>query len=104
LERAQGAHPSPGLHERHYSPRTPLILGFAPAQGRGVRLSHDPLAQPEVAMPASPFEYAAALYATLHRLDGAGWDWIAIDPVPAGPAWDGIRDRLRRAAAAPAEP
>jgi L-threonylcarbamoyladenylate synthase len=101
LERAAGAHPSPGLHERHYTPRTRLVLGPPPPTGRGVRLSHDPAARAEIEMPAAPFDYAAVLYATLHRLDAEGWDWIALDPVPSGPAWDGIRDRLRRAATPP---
>jgi L-threonylcarbamoyladenylate synthase len=50
-------------------------------------------------MPASPKGYAAALYATLHELDGEGLDWIAVERVPEGGAWAGIRDRLARAAA-----
>jgi L-threonylcarbamoyladenylate synthase len=83
-----GAHPSPGMHERHYSPRTPLYLGTPPAAGRGV----------VVALPAEPFACAAALYATLHRYDLEGWDWLAIEIPPETPEWDGIRDRLQRAA------
>src|SRR6476619_3276599 len=27
----EGAHPSPGMHPRHYAPRTPLIMGAPPA-------------------------------------------------------------------------
>src|SRR6185295_1812246 len=30
--RPGGAHPAPGMHERHYSPRTPLILVRGPAE------------------------------------------------------------------------
>jgi L-threonylcarbamoyladenylate synthase len=88
---AEGAHASPGMHERHYQPRTPLVLlraGESSAAGRGVK--------PE--MPSDPRAYAAALYETLHRLDAEGWDWIALDEPPATAEWAGVLDRLRRAA------
>jgi L-threonylcarbamoyladenylate synthase len=86
-----GAHASPGMHERHYRPATPVYLvsaGDALPQGRGVllRLSHD------------PSEYAAALYAELHRADGEGWEWIAVERPPDTPEWAGVLDRLQRAA------
>jgi L-threonylcarbamoyladenylate synthase len=58
----EGAHASPGMHVRHYRPRTPLVLlraGEGLPAGRGVRAE----------MPADPREYAAVLYETLHRLD-----------------------------------
>lgn len=91
-----GAHPSPGMHARHYSPATPLTVvkgGQLPQEGRGAYL------QPGVSMPADPIAYAAALYATLHRLDEQQLDWIAVEEPPDDPRWAGIRDRLRRAAA-----
>lgn len=91
------AHPAPGMHPRHYSPRTPLLLvrgGALPSSGRGVYLRHGE------SMPADPRQYAAALYATLHRCDEQGYDWIAVEEPPEGPEWAAIRDRLRRAAAA----
>ena len=37
------AHPSPGMHARHYSPRTSLLLvsdGKLPEQGKGIYLQH----------------------------------------------------------------
>src|SRR5580704_6649008 len=48
-EAPQHAHPSPGMHPRHYSPRTPLLLignGNVPATGRGayLQLRHPPSA------------------------------------------------------------
>ena len=88
----EGAHASPGLHARHYSPKTPLILiepGKLPASGRGICLQ----------MPADPRAYAAVLYERLHEADSQGWDWIAIEQPPSGEEWSAIRDRLERAAA-----
>jgi L-threonylcarbamoyladenylate synthase len=35
----------------------------------------------------------------LRRLDDAGVDTIWVEVVPGGIAWDGVRDRLQRAAA-----
>src|SRR5579862_2166517 len=38
-----GSHPAPGMHARHYSPRTSLLLvvdGEFPKQGRGIYLQH----------------------------------------------------------------
>ena len=86
------SHPSPGLHRRHYSPRTPLILvkpGQPSSSGRGIRLQ----------MPADPSQYAAVLYDRLHQADSGNWDWIEIEMPPDDPAWAAIRDRLERAAA-----
>jgi L-threonylcarbamoyladenylate synthase len=88
----EGAHSSPGMHRRHYSPKTPLILvegGQLPAVGRGICLQ----------MPDDPREYAAVLYERLHEADAQGWDWIAIEQPPRGDEWSAIRDRLERAAA-----
>jgi len=89
---AEGAHPSPGLHRKHYSPKTRLILverGQLPRTGRGICIS----------MPDNPREYAAVLYERLHQADSEGWDWIAIERPPAGEEWAAICDRLERAAA-----
>ncbi|MEO8025659.1 MAG: L-threonylcarbamoyladenylate synthase [Bryobacteraceae bacterium] len=96
------SHSSPGQHDRHYSPRTPLVLGPPRATGRGAYLewsgSPRDAAAINVRMPDSPAGYAAALYGALHAVDGGGYDWIAVEPVPDSPEWDAIRDRLRRAA------
>jgi L-threonylcarbamoyladenylate synthase len=97
-----GAHPSPGMHRKHYSPRTRLLLLGSADQlpsGRGALVSHRERPGVAVALPAQPHEYAARLYATLHELDESGYDWIAVEAPPDTPAWTGIRDRLTRAAA-----
>ena len=52
-------------------------------------------------LPREPVAYAAGLYAALHELDAANCDRIIVATVPDGPEWDAIRDRLRRASAAP---
>jgi L-threonylcarbamoyladenylate synthase len=89
---AEGAHASPGMHLRHYRPRTPLyFLDHQPTHGRGafLRIGRE--------MPADPRAYAAVLYETLHRLDAQGVDWIAIERPPDTPEWSGILDRLKKA-------
>jgi len=98
----EGGHPSPGLHEKHYSPVTPLFLvdgSRLPERGRGAYLW---LTQPQSAgyshqMPAEAAGYAAVLYDTLHRLDDRGFEWIAVERPPDWPEWAGVLDRLERA-------
>jgi L-threonylcarbamoyladenylate synthase len=90
VEAGTGAE-SPGQHPKHYSPRTRLVLGDSPREGCGIRLDRSN-------MPSEAAGYAARLYQVLHDLDTQGYDWIAVEPPPETPEWDGIRDRLRRAA------
>ena len=102
---AIGAHPAPGMHARHYSPRTALFLvsnGELPETGRGIYLQH---AHPPIRrgvevrpMPRSAPHYAAQLYGALHEADDANADWIAVDLPPDTPEWEAVYDRLRRAA------
>ncbi len=51
-------------------------------------------------MPDDPDRAAHELFATLRELDAEGLDLIWVEEPPPLPAWDGVRDRLRRAAAA----
>lgn len=81
---------SPGLHPRHYAPRTPLYIlehEAKPPAGRGRMIE----------MPANATDYASVLYARLHAADAEGWDWIAVEKPPEAPEWAGILDRLQRA-------
>jgi len=100
-----GAHPSPGMHPRHYSPRTPLLLvkdGKLPDQSHGIYLQHQHLPSREsvqtIQMPAAAPDYAAALYEILHQADAGNYNWIAVDPPPSTPDWEAVHDRLRRGA------
>src|ERR1700741_4325744 len=94
---------SPGQHRKHYSPKTRVVLvsrGHLPKDGRGAYLwlDYNAVAAGRQRMPAKPEEYAAELYSTLHKLDGQGFDWIAVELPPGSPEWAAIRDRLIRAA------
>jgi L-threonylcarbamoyladenylate synthase len=91
----EAAHPSPGMHQRHYRPRTPLYLlgpqdSPPPGIGAWLRIGRE--------MPADARRYAASLYETLHRLDQRRLAWIAVELPPDTPEWAGVRDRLERAA------
>jgi L-threonylcarbamoyladenylate synthase len=105
----EGSHPSPGMHARHYSPRTPLHLTEKGEldepifrAGRGIYLQHRHSPdRPDIAiehMPTAADEYAAKIYEVLHRTDEADYDWIAVDLPPRTPEWEAVHDRLKRAA------
>lgn len=51
-------------------------------------------------MPVDPDRAAHELFSTLRELDAEGPDLIWVEEPPQLPAWDGVRDRLSRAAAA----
>ena len=103
---------SPGALESHYAPRHPLRLVAAErweqtlAQTRGRRavlslreqLPGDASVQ-WIRMPRDPVRYGHALYAGLRALDGCDCELILVEAPPSGTRWDGIRDRLSRAAA-----
>jgi L-threonylcarbamoyladenylate synthase len=98
-----GAHASPGQHAQHYRPRKPLFVlsvGQPLPGGPGAWLwrSAPREAHLSIRMPDTAVDYAARLYGTLHSLDHRDIDWIAVERVPQEPAWEGIADRLRRAA------
>ncbi|HLL45500.1 MAG TPA: L-threonylcarbamoyladenylate synthase [Longimicrobiaceae bacterium] len=107
-----GARPSPGMLDRHYAPRAALRAAGRDAlveelrdrSGTGGRTAVLSLggapnlpAADVVAMPRDAREYAARLYATLHRLDDEGFERILVELPPDTPEWAGVRDRLRRA-------
>jgi L-threonylcarbamoyladenylate synthase len=105
IQPSADAHPAPGMHARHYSPRTPLLLVDGPKSlpdRRGAYLwwKHAGLTSRSLRMPRDPAHYAARLYSALHEVDREGWPWIAVEKPPEKPEWSGICDRLGRASAA----
>ena len=105
---------APGTMTVHYAPLTPLrlISGKALAEAAhelgslGKRAAiltyrHAPLGGANVtwiAAPAQATAYARALYSNLRRLDQKRVDVILVEEVPPGEEWDGVRDRLEKAA------
>jgi L-threonylcarbamoyladenylate synthase len=98
-----------GTLEAHYAPRARLRLVSAQDLAAGPRpdvavYSRLPVA-PEgwSAVRTMPDDAAAAaheLFAVLRELDSAAAAQIWVETPPADPAWEGVNDRLRRAAAA----
>ena len=99
---SEGPYPSPGMHPRHYSPRTRLLLVDTPLalpdrRGAYVWWKKAGLTTCSRRMPRNPAAYAARLYDVLHELDQENWPWIAVESPPSTPEWSAILDRLRRA-------
>jgi L-threonylcarbamoyladenylate synthase len=51
-------------------------------------------------MPDDPCDAAHELFAVLREFDDLAVQLIWVEEPPAGAAWEGVRDRLQRAAAA----
>jgi L-threonylcarbamoyladenylate synthase len=106
---------APGTLEAHYAPRAKLRL--MPTQMLRTALEvlgSDPLKLAVYSrsvpsgvatgvrhrrMPARPEQAAHELFAVLRELDSTGVHLIWVEEPPPGPEWDGVRDRLSRAAA-----
>jgi L-threonylcarbamoyladenylate synthase len=100
------ARSSPGMSRRHYAPRARLVL--VPEVGEydldgtvGALTLEGPEGPYRELLSAKPEEYAADLYAALHRLDDAGVATILVQEPPDTEDWLAVRDRLSRAAASP---
>lgn len=102
---------APGTLASHYAPQARLHLLTTAALAQA--LSRPPQAGVAVycrtafvaaagwsiqPMPADADAAARVLFAALRALDGQGVDQIWVETPPPQPAWDGVRDRLRRAA------
>ncbi len=103
-----------GTMASHYAPAAPVtLLDVAelhrrftdPAREGGVVGVYSRAAPPvgpawlSKPMPADAAAVAHELFAVLRDLDAAGVAAIWVETPPPGPEWDGVRDRLRRAAA-----
>jgi L-threonylcarbamoyladenylate synthase len=105
-----------GTLEAHYAPRAKLRLMPAEqlqaALGVLAKSSVNPVAvyfrtvtpgrtvRAYRAMPDDPIAAAHELFSALRELDATGANLIWVETPPDAPAWEGVRDRLRRAAAA----
>ena len=99
------ARPSPGMSRRHYAPRATVILAKdvrdvdADVAGPVGVLTYETAGTDGAeVLSADPREYAADLYAALHRLDDAGVATILVQEPPQTEDWLAVRDRLTRAA------
>jgi len=113
-----GFHRSPGLLAKHYSPKARLLvlswsdetelesqlLEHGVHREQNIQIiahSHIPMSGRFVHVNVIPHDaeaFARALYGELHRCDDTGAEWIVVEALPDAPEWDGIADRLRRAA------
>lgn len=105
---------APGTLAAHYAPKAKLrlmttqmltsalqLLGNEPLK-LAVYSRSLPLAAGGVRhrrMPSRPEPAAHELFTVLRELDAEGAQLIWVEEPPADPAWDGVRDRLLRAAA-----
>jgi L-threonylcarbamoyladenylate synthase len=105
-----------GTLEAHYAPRAKLRLMDAKmlrtaleilpkSTSNPVAVYFRTIAPPRAvraarAMPDNPVAAAHELFAALRDLDATGASLIWVESPPDAPAWEGIRDRLQRAAAA----
>ena len=105
-----------GTLEAHYAPRAKLRLMPGAMLNTALQMLGDSALKLAVysrtvplpsgsrltrrAMPDAPDQAAHELFATLRELDGQGVDLIWVEAPPDDAAWDGVRDRLARAAAA----
>ena len=109
LDRNAGSPRHSGGLERHYAPKTPVLL-VPPHQldaeiaRRGDTVAVLAFSKPDervdywIRMQREPRSYAHRLYAALRELDGAGCGAILVETPPETAEWDAVRDRLSRAA------
>jgi L-threonylcarbamoyladenylate synthase len=105
---------SPGMSRRHYAPNARAILSpdvssvdRTDLPGPIAVLTYEDAPAGPVSsggfvgevLSSDPREYAADLYAALHRLDDSGAGTILVQEPPHGEDWLAVRDRLGRAAA-----
>ena len=108
-----GAPRASGTLSSHYAPATPVLLcspELLKARAETLRKKNLPFAlllhsmaelsgaASTIRLPSDPELYARGLYASLRSLDKSGAYAILAETPPPEPAWDGVRDRLTRAA------
>ena len=114
-DRDAAAPPASGTLEAHYAPSATLRLmsalqlaqGLKLLDSSGIRLAVYSRTRPaSVApgvqhrlMPAAAADVAQELFAVLRAFDDDGAPLVWVEEPPSTPEWDGVRDRLHRAAA-----
>lgn len=103
---------APGQVRIHYAPRAKLLI-YRSSSERDVlvqnSVAHDFMIgiiaiddelemQRIVRLPNNALQYASQFYNALHELDAQGCDVILVEALPQNSEWDGVRDRLGRAA------
>ncbi|HSH96253.1 MAG TPA: L-threonylcarbamoyladenylate synthase [Roseimicrobium sp.] len=108
---------SPGMLKKHYSPRAKLVicdwrsevslvetLRTYPIPRHSIHIiahTHIPMSGEFGRVSVIPHDaeaFARAIYAELHHCDAEKAQLIVVEALPEGPAWQGIADRLNRAA------
>lgn len=101
-----------GTLDAHYAPRTPVTqvlpdalrstIDALHAAGRKVALITRSIpvgnVHAHIVMPQDADAYAHDVYAALRDMDQAGADLIVVEALPQNAQWQGVNDRLRRAA------
>lgn len=116
LEAGGNAPRASGTLDAHYAPRAKLrlmsaehlrgALGVLPKSGVNPvavyfrTVTPGRMVQAYRSMPDNPIAAAHELFSALRELDATGVSLIWVETPPDAPAWEGVRDRLQRAAAA----
>lgn len=106
------ATPAPGTLESHYAPKATLRLMDTQQLGQALAVLPSSMTGLAVysrsaprryrwvrSMPDDPRAVAQELYAVLREFDARGVKLIWVERPPATPDWEGVNDRLKRAAA-----
>ncbi len=102
-----------GTLDAHYAPRTPValvdgtqlpdMLKKLKTAGQRIAVMRCSVGEAaeaiaQIKLPTTPDGYAHDLYAALRAMDGVNADIILVEAPPADPQWQGVNDRLGRAA------
>jgi len=116
IQNPESALRSPGLLQKHYSPKAKLLVlnwhddaslcsqlstfNLQPSTTHVIAHTKIPAVEHFADVSVMPHDaeaFARAIYAELHRCDEAGAKLIVVEAPPDLPEWSGIADRLRRA-------
>jgi L-threonylcarbamoyladenylate synthase len=106
-----------GSHLAHYAPMTPLLIQESPLNQTFILPNENSIwlsmmdedvesdGTIEVRrLPSSPRDLAKVIYGLLREIDQKAYDKIYFRALPKDSIWDGIRDRIQRAATGSGQP